>query len=433
MNDAMVRGVAVAAFLALAQGCAQSPEPTAVASTPPPAPPDPLVFDTYVPGSCSPNGQAQGQCPPGDLFRVRLVPVAEGLTSPRNLSFMPDGDALVTELPGRVRLIHDGVLSPEPLGGWPVEGLEAGGLQAAIVHPQFATNRSVFLYYVKSDADAKTTLALARARLVGSELQEVEEVFVTDAWIQGGPVAGRAAFGPDGMIYLTINDHDRNNAIDDPSVRIFAQHLDSDVGKVLRLRDDGGIPADNPFVGRADANPQIFTYGHRNATDFAWHPTTGELWATEVGPMGGDELNILHAGHNYGWPLVSLGKLYNKNDINEQHWYRESMDMPFMYWTPSISPSSVAWYTGDKLAPWQGHLFVGALNGQTLQRVAFDQPAPQAERRDSLFMSLGRRWRQVVQSPDGYLYAVTEKRTLGTPPDPNDATSGVVYRIEPAE
>ena len=419
--------------LVLTGGCMQATEPAAVASTPPPAPPDPLVFDTWVPGSCSPNGQPQGQCPPGDLFRVRLVPVAEGLTSPRNLSFTPDGDALVTELPGRVRLIHDGVLSPEPLGGWPVEGLAAGGLQAAIVHPQFATNRSVFLYYVKSDADAKTTLALARARLVGSELQEVEEVFVTDAWIQGGPLAGRAAFGPDGMIYLTINDHDRNNAIDDPSVRIFAQHLDSDVGKVLRLRDDGGIPADNPFVGRKDANPQIFTYGHRNATDFAWHPTTGELWATEVGPMGGDELNILHAGHNYGWPLVSLGKLYNKNDINEQHWYREGMDMPFMYWTPSISPSSVAWYTGDKLPPWQGHLFVGALNGQTLQRVAFDQPAPQAERRDSLFMSLGRRWRQVVQSPDGYLYAVTEKRTLGTPPDPNDATSGVVYRIEPAE
>ena len=419
--------------LVLIGGCIQTTEPTAVASTPPPAPPDPLVFDTWVPGSCSPNGQAQGQCPPGDLFRVRLVPVAEGLTSPRNLSFTPDGDALVTELPGRIRLVRDGVLLPEPLAGWPAAGLEAGGLQAAIVHPQFATNRSVYLYYIKSDADAKTTLALARARLVGTELQNVEEVFVTDAWIQGGPLAGRAAFGPDGMIYLTINDHDKNNAIDDPSVRIFAQHLDSDVGKVLRLRDDGGIPADNPFVGREDANPQIFTYGHRNATDFAWHPTTGELWATEVGPMGGDELNILHAGHNYGWPLVSLGKLYNKNDINEQHWYREGMDMPFMYWTPSISPSSVAWYTGDKLVPWQGQLFVGALNGQTLQRVAFDQPAPQAERRDSLFMSLGRRWRQVVQSPDGYLYAVTEKRTLGTPPDPNDATSGVVYRIEPAD
>ena len=136
--------------LVLTGGCVQTTEPTAVASTPPPAPPDPLVFDTWVPGSCSPNGQPQGQCPPGELFRVRLVPVAEGLTSPRNLSFTPDGDALVTELAGRVRLIHDGVLSPEPLGGWPVAGLEAGGLQAAIVHPQFATNRSVYLYYVKN-------------------------------------------------------------------------------------------------------------------------------------------------------------------------------------------------------------------------------------------------------------------------------------------
>jgi glucose/arabinose dehydrogenase len=431
MSTVTPRRLTLPLLLLVMQGCGESPAPAAIAAAPPP--PDPLVFDTWVPGPCSPNGQPQGQCPPGDLFRVRLVPVAEGLTSPRNISFTPDGDVLVTELAGRVRLVQDGVLSPEPLGGWPVAGLEAGGLQAAIVHPQFATNRYVYLYYIKNAADAKTTLALARARLVGSELQDVQEVFVTDAWIQGGPLAGRAAFGPDGMIYLTINDHDRNNAIDDASVRIFAQHLDSDVGKVLRLRDDGSIPADNPFVGREDANPQIFTYGHRNATDFAWHPTTGELWSTEIGPMGGDELNILHAGRNYGWPLVSLGKLYNKNDLNDQHWYREGMDMPAMYWTPSISPNSLTWYTGDKLIPWQGHLFIGALNGQTLQRVAFDQPAPQAERRDSLFMSLGRRWRQVVQSPDGYLYALTEKRTLGTPPDPNDATSGVLYRIEPAD
>ena len=423
----------LAAGVAFICGCMQGAEPTAVASTPAPAAADPLVFDTWVPGPCSPNGQAQGQCPPGELFRVRLVPVAEGLSSPRNIAFTPDGDLLVTELAGRVRVVRDGALLPEPLAGWPPAGLEAGALQAAIVHPEFATNRNIFLYYVKTDADAKTTLALARARLVGSELQDVAEVFVTDAWIQGGPLAGRAAFGPDGMIYLTINDHDRHNAVDDASIRIFAQHLDSDVGKVLRVRDDGSVPADNPFVGRADANPQVFTYGHRNATDFAWHPTTGELWSTEIGPMGGDELNVLRPGHNYGWPLVSLGKLYNKNDINEQHWYREGMDMPFMYWTPSISPNTLTWYTGDKLLPWQGNLFIGALNGQTLQRVAFDQPAPQAERRDSLFMSLGRRWRQVEQSPDGYLYAVTEKRTLGTPPDPNDATSGIVYRIEPAD
>jgi len=431
MNDRTLCVVILS--LAFLQGCTPSAAPAPPASPPPAVAPDPLVFDTWVPGPCSPNGQPQGQCPPGELFRVRLVPVAEGLTSPRHVAFTPDGDLLVTELPGRVRLVHDDVLAPEPLAGWPVAGIDAGGLQALIVHPQFATNHSVYLYYIKNRADAMTTLALARARLDGTALSEVEEIFETDAWIQGGPVAGRATFGPDGMIYLTLNDHDRHNATDDATVRIFAQHLDSDVGKVLRIRDDGSIPADNPFVGRKDANGQVFSYGHRNPTDFAWHPTTGELWATEVGPMGGDEINVLRAGHNYGWPLVSLGKLYNKNEIGEQHWYREGMDMPVMYWTPSISPSTLTWYTGDKLAPWQGHLFVGALNGQTLQRVAFDQPAPQAERRDSLFMSLGRRWRQVAQGPDGYLYAVTEKRTLGGKPDPNDATSGVVYRIEPAD
>jgi glucose/arabinose dehydrogenase len=432
MNTETLRALAVLSLLALVQSCGGAGAPSAAASAA--SPPDPLVFDTWVPGPCSPNGQAQGQCPPGELFRVRLVPVAEGLTNPRHVAFLPAGDLLIAELAGRVRVVRDGTLAPEPLAGWPAAGIEATNLQAVAVHPQFAANRFVYLYYVKSDAEARTTLGLARARLEGSELADVREVFETDAWIQGGPIAGRAVFGPDGMIYLTINDHDKNNAIDDPSIRIFAQHLDSDVGKVLRIRDDGSIPPDNPFVGREDANPQVFSYGHRNTTDFAWHPTTGELWATEIGPMGGDEVNILRAGSNYGWPLVSLGKLYSRGGaVSEQHWYREGMEMPFMYWTPSISPNSLVWYTGEKLPPWRGNLFIGALNGQTLQRVAFDQPAPQAERRDSLFMSLGRRWRHVAQSPDGYLYAVTERRTLGTPADPGDATSGVVYRIEPAD
>jgi glucose/arabinose dehydrogenase len=419
-----------ALLLGLLLGCAESTAPSAARA---PLAADPLVFDTWLPGPCSPNGQTQGQCPPGELYRVRLVPVAQGLSSPRHVAFTPDGDLLITELRGGVRIVRDGKLAAEPLAGWPAAGMNAGALQVALVHPQFATNRAVYLYYVKDRADTMTTLALARARLDGTSLVDVQEIFEADAWIQGGPIAGRAAFGPDGMIYLTINDHDRHNATDDPSVRIFAQHLDSDVGKVLRVRDDGSVPADNPFVGRDNANPQVFTYGHRNATDFAWHPTTGELWTTEIGPMGGDEINVLRAGSNYGWPFVSLGKLYNKNDISEQHWYREGMEMPFMHWTPSISPNTLVWYTGDKLVPWRGQLFVGALNGQTLQRVAFDQPAPQAERRDSLFMSLGRRWRHVDQGPDGYLYAVTEKRTLGLPPDPADATSGVVYRIEPAD
>ena len=433
MNIDNPRLLPVLLFAVLLQACEQPSVSSSDASASPAAAPDPLVFDTYAPGSCSPNGQAQGQCPPGELFRVRLVPVAEGLTNPRHIAFTPDGDFLIAELANRVRIVRDGKLAPQPLAGWPAAGIEPTSLQAVAVHPQFATNGFVYLYYVKSNAEAATTLALARARLEGDALVDVREIFEADGWIRGGPVAGRVAFGPDGMIYMTFNDHDPNNAIADPSVRIFAQHLDSDVGKVMRVRDDGSIPANNPLVGRDDANGQVFTYGHRNTTDFAWHPTTGELWATEIGPMGGDEINILLAGQNYGWPLVSLGRLYTKGDVSEQRWYREGMEMPFMYWTPSISPNTLVWYTGDKLAPWTGSLFVGALNGQTLQRIAFDQPAPQSERRDSLFMSLGRRWRHVEQSPDGYLYAATEKRTLGTPPDPSDATSGVVYRIEPAE
>ena len=222
-------------------------------------------------------------------------------------------------------LVHDGVLAPEPLAGWPVAGLEAGGLAggdraSAVRHEPHR------LSLLRQEQRRREDHARARARAAwwAASSQDVQEVFVTDAWIQGGPLAGRAVFGPDGMIYLTINDHDRNNAIDDPSVRIFAQHLDSDVGKILRLRDDGSIPADNPFVGREDANPQIFTYGHRNATDFSWHPTTGELWATEIGPDGrrraqhparGTELRLaarlarqaLHEGRRLGAALVPRG------------------------------------------------------------------------------------------------------------------------------
>jgi aldose sugar dehydrogenase len=462
MNNAIPLRCLLLSTLVLAHACTPSApadtsaSPTAAAppapaaSAPPPAASDPLVFDTWVPGSCSPNGQPQGQCPPGELFRVRLVPIAEGLRSPRHIAFTPDGDLLITELaapagdpgagtaatqgrPGHVRVVHDGVLAPAPLAGWPTPAIDSGALWSVAVHPQFATNRLVYLYYVRKGADEMLTRALARARLEGNTLRDVEEIFVADSWMPGGPMAGRAVFGPDGMIYLTVNDHVEHDGKNGGGEPLLAQLLDNDVGKVLRLRDDGGIPADNPFVGRDDANPQIFTYGQRNVTDFSWHPETGELWTTEIAPMGGDEINILHAGRNYGWPLVSLGKNYNQVELNENHWYRPGMDMPVMYWTPSISPSTLVWYTGDKLPLWQGHLFVGALNGQTLVRVAFDQPMPQAERRDSLFMSLGRRWRHVVQGPDGYLYALTEKRTLGGTPDASDATSGIVYRIEPAQ
>jgi glucose/arabinose dehydrogenase len=395
---------------------------------------DPLVFDTYTPGPCSPNGQSQGNCDPGELIRVRLVPVAEGLTNPRHVAFLPDSvDLLVAELPGRLSLTRDGSLESEPIAGWPVPALEVGALHSVLVHPQFEQNQFVYLYYVKGRDDGMTTMALARGRLDGTTLAEVEDIFVADGWVMGGPIAGRAEFGPDGMIYLTFNDHDRYFSIPDTTVRQLAQDPGSDVGKVMRVRDDGSAPPDNPFVGQPDANPEVYTIGHRNVTGLAWHPETGELWSSEVGPMGGDELNVLRAGQNYGWPHVSLGKLYVDEYVSDQQWYRPGMEMPVMYWTPSISPSSVAIYTGDAFPAWRGHLFIGALNGQMLQRVAFDQPEPQAERRESLFMELGRRFRHVVQGPDDLLYLATEQRTLGGDDPTVNERTGIIYRLEPAD
>jgi glucose/arabinose dehydrogenase len=408
------------------------------------SPGQPQIFDTYSPGPCSPNGQPHGGCPPGTLVRIRVVTLATGLLHPWHISFLPDGHSmLVTELPGRLRILRDGVLDPQPVAGWPAAALQPRTLNSVLVHPQFAQNHFVYLSYTKAREKtateaAGTTLALARGRLERNTLTDVRDIFVADAWEPGGAAAGRAAFGPDGMIYLAVGDRDRNVMSDDNSVRMLAQKLNSDVGKVLRIRDDGSIPPDNPFVGRAGANPEIYTYGHRNVYGFAWHPQTGDLWSTEIGPMGGDELNILVPGHNYCWPLVSFGRIYTGHTVSaEQSWYRPGMDMPEMFWVPAISPSSLIFYTGDRFPLWKGHLFIGALSGQQLLRVAFNQPPPQEERRESLLTQLDIRIRDVRQGPDGYIYVATEKATEGTVPggrrDAPDPPNGTILRIEPAD
>jgi glucose/arabinose dehydrogenase len=429
-----------------------------------------MAFDTYTPGPCSPNGQPHGGCPPGTLHRIRVVPVAIGLDRPWHIAFLPgDRGILVTESPGRLRIVRNGVLDPKPVPGWPVAALHARTLNSVLVHPQFEQNHFVYLSYSKG-SDAKgtastgpaaasagaagtregavakdepklTTLALARGRLEGGALTDVQDIFVADAWEPGGALAGRAAFGPDGMVYLAVGDRDLHVTTDDNSSRMAAQHLDNDAGKVLRLRDDGSIPADNPFVHQAGAKPEIFTYGHRNVYGFAWHPETGALWSCEIGPMGGDELNILVAGKNYGWPLVSFGRIYSGNVASEQSYYRPGMEMPVMFWVPAISPSSLIFYTGDRFPFWKGHLFIGALNGQQVLRVAFNQPPPQEERRESLLTQMDVRVRDVRQGPDGYIYVATEtaEDTTGLPnPRPDrkprpDGPHGMVLRIEPAE
>ena len=334
--------------------------------------------------------------------RVRVVPIAQDLVHPWSIAFLPNGDLLVAETNGNLRIIQDGELVADPV--WTSPPTNGDALKSVAVHPDFERNGLIYMAHGKQQGELNT-LAITRGRLSGTSLGNVEEIFVANAWETSGNLAGRILFGPDATLYITIGDRDRLCCIpeDDPSLRLKAQALDNHVGKTLRIRDDGGVPADNPFVGRNDALPEIFTYGHRNGYGLAFHPETGELWQAEIGPMGGDEVNILLPGHNYGWPVVSTGRNYTGSLVSDQPWARPGMDNPRFHWVPSISPSSLVFYTGDKFPQWQGNLFVGALTTRQLQRIAFNQPS-QAEQREGLLSELDLRIRDIAQSPDGYIY-----------------------------
>ncbi len=359
--------------------------------------------------------------------KVRLVTVATGLFHPWSIAILPDGQSmLVAEKNGRLRLIRNGTLEPQPV--WTAPPVKQGdGLHWITLHTQLAQNSLVYLSYPK-DGERGNTLVVARGRLEGATLVDAREIIVADAWETGGNLAGKILFGRDNMLYVTVGDRDRVccNGTDDTSLRMKAQALDNHVGKTLRLRDDGTVPPDNPFVGRAGAKPEIYTYGHRNGYGLAVHPVTGELWQAEIGPMGGDEVNVLLPGHNYGWPLVSMGRNYTGTLVSNEPWFRSGMDNPRMFWVPSISPSSLMFYTGDKFPRWKDNMLVGSLNGLSIQRVAFNQPS-QAERREPLLRALNIRFRDVAQGPDGFIYVATELGSGG------QAADGTILRIEPAE
>lgn len=360
--------------------------------------------------------------------KIRVVPVALGLYHPWSLAFPDARTILVAEKNGHLRMIRDGVLQPDPVWTSPTPaGQNPDALHFITLHPEFTQNQLVYVSYPKHDGD-RVTLAVARGRLSGSKLTDVEEIFVADAWETGGNLAGRIFFGPDSMLYVTVGDRDRIccTGTEDNSLRMKAQSLENHVGKTLRLKDDGTVPPDNPFVNRAGAKPEIFTYGHRNGYGLAIHPETGELWQAEIGPMGGDEVNILQPGHNYGWPLVSMGRNYTGTLVSDQPWFRPGMDNPRIFWVPSISPSSIIFYTGDKFPQWKNNLFIGSLTQKTLIRMAFNQPS-QAEKREPLLVPLQERIRDVQQGPDGYLYVATERASGG------NASDGAVLRIEPAK
>jgi glucose/arabinose dehydrogenase len=299
-------------------------------------------------------------------------------------------------------------------------------LISVAVHPRFVENRFVYVAYPKS-GDRGSTLAVARGRLDGKTLTDVRDIFLADAWVSSTATAafgGKILFGADGMLYVTVSDRDTHFATGDESQRMQAQDLGSHAGKVLRLRDDGSVPPDNPFVNRPGAKSEIYTYGHRNMYGLAVHPETGVLWEAELGPTGGDEVNILLAGRNYGWPLVSFGRNYNGDLVSDQPWWRPGMEMARFFWVPAFSPAGLTFVTSERFGAWKGNLLVAGMSARSIERIAIDQGPLQRERRERLLTQLGLRVRDVQQGPDGYLYVAAEK-TSTTAPD------GLVMRIEP--
>jgi aldose sugar dehydrogenase len=346
----------------------------------------------------------------------RVVTVAEGLENPWGLAFLPDGGMLVTERPGRLRLIRDGVLQPEPVAGVPeVFARGQGGLLDVALHPDFASNRLVYLSYSKPGPQGATT-AVSRGRLEGNRLADVQEIFEAKAWAEAGQHFGsRLVFDRDGYLFVTIGDRgDRT----DLGPRQKAQDRSNHAGTTLRLHDDGRVPADNPFVGQAGVLPEIYTYGNRSPQGLVLHPTTGELWQTEHGPRGGDEINLIRAGRNYGWPVVTYGINYNTTSITDQ---REApgMEPPLLQWTPSPGVAGITIYQGSAFPRWQGDVFVAALVGQHVTRVTFEGTRP--VRQEKLVADLGHRFRDVRTGPDGFLYLLADSRS-GTSP---------ILRLEP--
>jgi glucose/arabinose dehydrogenase len=360
-----------------------------------PLPKLPMEFDT-----------AEGQ-------RIRVVAVARGLEAPFSAAFLPDGSMLVTTRTGQLRIIRNGVLDPKSVAGTPASywAVESGlpgaihGYMDIALHPQFAQNGFVYLTYTKPLDEKRRVVALARGKWDGNAIVGMKDIFVTDI---GG--ASRLAFGRDGTLFMSLTGNDPQ----DPNTL---------GGKVLRLNDDGTVPKDNPFVGQP-GRPEVYTLGHRGTLGLAMHPGTGDMWQNENGPNGGDEINILKPGRNYGWPIVSYGRDYPGPWHNEVPGHA-GFEAPVVLWIPAIAVSGMAFYTGDKLPKWKGDVFVGSLRtGEIpgtghLERILFNEKM-QELRRESLLTELRQRVRDVRQGPDGLLYVLTDEK------------DGAVLRIEPA-
>lgn len=363
-----------------------------------------------------PLGEGPWTLDTAEQHKIRVSVVARGLSHPWAIAFLPDENVLVTERPGRLRLIRDGVLDSLPISGTPNVRTEGnGGLMDVAVHPEFSENGLIYLTYTKPMENGRGAPALAVGRLEGLVLTGLRDLVVTEAYEGNSGLNGRVAFGSDGKVYMSTGGRVGDAAQDPMSLR----------GKVLRLEDDGTMPADNPFLNRFNYRPEIYTLGHRNTLGLMLHPNTGEMWQHENGPNGGDEINILSPGGNYGWPIVSFGRFYSGERVNDNP-VREGLESPLLVWLPAIAASGIAVYTGDQFPAWKGNVFIGSLRmggipgTGHLQRIVFNERTEEM-RRELMLTELNRRIREVREGPDGFLYLLTDEES-----------DGALLMIEPA-
>lgn len=363
-----------------------------------PLPSLPAVFETYQ-------------------HKVRVTAVAQGLDRPWSLLLLPDGDMLVSlRYSGQIRAIRRGVLDPDPVTGLP----PMRRMFDLALHPRFSENRWIYFSYSKP-GDGRTPMVLARGRYEGGSLRAVEDLYASDPTLPGG---SRLAFAPDGTVFMTISGAGGRIPAGPSGAEADPRKLDTAYGKVIRVRDDGTVPPDNPFVGTRGARPEIYSLGHRDHFGIAPHPTTGQMFHVELGPYGGDRVNILKAGGDYGWPDFSYGRNNDSSPI--AHPNVPGIEPALLVWLPGITPSGLLFYTGDRFPAWKGNLMVGSVvrgrtNGASgVERVVFNDRMWET-RRETFLGELKQRIRDIRQAPDGLIYLLTEE------------TNGAVLRVEPAD
>ncbi len=340
---------------------------------------------------------------------IDVTELAKGLDHPWSLAFLPDGSMLVTERSGQLRIVRSGALDEAPIGGVPkVRAAGQGGLLDVIVDPDFSTNQTIYLSYSGADG-RKAGTEVVSAKFDGKTLTDVRRLFQADPKTSGGRHFGsRLVIDRDGFLFISLGD--RGSHMEE------AQNPANHIGSVIRINRDGSVPEDNPFVGDPGKKPEIWSYGHRNVQGMTLHPTTGTVWAHEHGPRGGDEVNVLKRGANFGWPAITYGVDYSGSVISDKT-EAPGMEQPVTYWDPSIAPSGMAFYDGDQFSDWNGDLFVGALRGRHLRRIELD--GERVVEQEELLKDLKERIRDVRSGPDGFLYLLT------------DSANGKVLRLSP--